>query len=183
MLRLHSLLPGPVIAAAVLFAVPGESQAQYSSAPLFEGRSIFISPAPLGYTDTYLGSGLATYSSPYRYPGLYQGYYPSHYRSWNGRYSHYYPVYRSARVRRVTQFQVRLPNSKAEVWVEGKKQSTRGAVRTYKSPPLAPGEYRYTFRARWENDGRKVTRKRTVVFRAGERVRVDLRKGKKRQRR
>jgi hypothetical protein len=38
MLRLHSLLPGPVIAAALLFAVPRESWAQYSSAPLFEGR-------------------------------------------------------------------------------------------------------------------------------------------------
>jgi uncharacterized protein (TIGR03000 family) len=83
----------------------------------------------------------------------------------------------------VTKFQVRLPSPTAEVWVEGKKQSTSGAVRTYKTPPLAPGEYKYTFRARWENDGHQVTRKRTVVFRAGERMRLDLRKPKKRQRR
>ncbi len=183
MKRSHSLFLGPAVAAAVLIAVPGAGQAQYSSAPLFQGRSIFISPAPLGYTDTFLGSGLATTPYSYRYPGLYQGYYPSYYGTWSGSYSRFYLFSRNARTRRVTRFQVRLPDPTAEVWVEGKKQSTRGEVRTYKSPPLTPGEYRYTIRARWEKDGRKMTRKRTVVFRAGERVRVDFRKGRKRQRR
>jgi uncharacterized protein (TIGR03000 family) len=178
-----------LITAAVLLAAPGQLLAQYTTRPFFEGRSIFMSPAPLGYSDGFTGSSLGSYS--YRYTSPYLGYYSSGmgrsgwlYQPWAGRYSYYTGRYANGRTRTRARLQVRLPSDSAEVWVEGKKQSTPGAVRTFKSPPLKPGRgYKYTIRASWLRDGRKVTRSRTVVFRAGERVRVDFRLGQKRQRR
>jgi uncharacterized protein (TIGR03000 family) len=72
-------------------------------------------------------------------------------------------------------FTVRLPEG-AQLWVENHETRQSGPVRLFHSPAnLVPGQtYEYTFRARWEEAGRPVTRERVVPFTAGGEVAVDL---------
>ena len=72
-------------------------------------------------------------------------------------------------------FTVRLPAS-AQLWIDGYQSRQSGPVRLFHSPAdLVPGKtYEYTFRARWDEGGRPVTRERVVPFQAGGAVAVDL---------
>jgi uncharacterized protein (TIGR03000 family) len=83
----------------------------------------------------------------------------------------------SAAPARVTsRISVTLPQESAELVVEGKPVSGTGTTREFDSAPLARGTtQRYTFTATWQpNTYTTMTRTRTVSFRAGDRVVLDL---------
>jgi uncharacterized protein (TIGR03000 family) len=57
----------------------------------------------------------------------------------------------------------------AQVWVEGNATTSRGGLRTYQSPPLAPGKtYSYTVRVAWVENGKVVSQTRHVPVKAGD---------------
>jgi len=62
---------------------------------------------------------------------------------------------------------LRVPNG-AEVYLQGKKVDL--TTNTFESPDLAPGEtYAFDVRVSWNENGKPVEEKRTLVMRAGER--------------
>jgi uncharacterized protein (TIGR03000 family) len=71
---------------------------------------------------------------------------------------------------------VTVPDAEAELAVDGKVIQGKGTSRTFVTAPLeARTTYRYTFTATWHPNGyTTITRSKTVAFRAGERVVVDL---------
>ena len=70
---------------------------------------------------------------------------------------------------------VTLPAADAELVVNGAAIPGDGDSRAFETGPLAAGTHRYTFAVTWEpNTYTKMTRSKTVGFRAGEMVRVDL---------
>src|SRR5918993_4719622 len=72
-------------------------------------------------------------------------------------------------------FTVTVPDAATELVVDGTPVPGEGTSRTYETRPLAPGVYRYTFTARWQpNTYTTMTRTKTISFRTGERVSVDL---------
>src|SRR5206468_388604 len=70
---------------------------------------------------------------------------------------------------------IRVPDN-ARVWVDEMPTQQAGAVREFVTPGnLDPNQtYSYTFRMEWEENGRTVTQSRTVHFRPGSQVVVDL---------
>ena len=69
---------------------------------------------------------------------------------------------------------VRLPAG-AKLEIEDTPTKSTGEVRTYRSPPLAPGKnYTYSLKATWKEGDKEVVRERSVAVHAGEVVRVDL---------
>src|SRR6266852_1044446 len=92
-----------------------------------------------------------------------------------GRRANYPPEVVSPRARSVL-LQVRVP-ADAEVWIDGTKTVTKGAVRQFISPPIEPGrEYKYKIEAKWMDKGSERTQTRELVVRPGERQMVDLTK-------
>jgi uncharacterized protein (TIGR03000 family) len=71
------------------------------------------------------------------------------------------------------QITVRLPPA-ATLWVDRHQSPLTGPVRQLVTPnALAPGAtYRYTLRARWEENGQTVTKEQQVTFKAGDDVKV-----------
>jgi uncharacterized protein (TIGR03000 family) len=70
---------------------------------------------------------------------------------------------------------VTVPGDEAELVVNGKAIPGKGAFRAFETGPLDVGTHRYTFTVTWEpNTYTTMTRSKTVAFRAGEAVRVDL---------
>jgi uncharacterized protein (TIGR03000 family) len=82
----------------------------------------------------------------------------------------------AARALRVaTRIAITLPNADAVLSVDGKIIPGSGASRSFEVPPLEPGSHRYTFSVSWQpNTYTTMTRSRTITFRAGDRVTVDL---------
>ncbi len=77
---------------------------------------------------------------------------------------------------RTVHISVRSP-ADAEIWFEGSKTTQTGAVREFESPELKPGRaYTYEVRARWTQDGKKVSRTQTIDVSAGDRKTVDFTK-------
>jgi uncharacterized protein (TIGR03000 family) len=71
---------------------------------------------------------------------------------------------------------VALPADDAELVVDGETIPGQGSSREFSTQPLSAGsDQRFTFTATWmPNSYTTMTRSKTVVFRAGETVRVDL---------
>jgi uncharacterized protein (TIGR03000 family) len=70
--------------------------------------------------------------------------------------------------------QVQVPID-AEVWLEGQKMRSTGALRHFRSPPLNPAKgYVYEVRVRWPSDGKTVEDVRPTAIRAGATVYVDF---------
>ena len=70
---------------------------------------------------------------------------------------------------------VALPADDAELAVEGETIAGQGSLREFATPPLVAGEHRLTLTATWApNTYTTMTRTKTVTFRAGEMVRIDL---------
>jgi uncharacterized protein (TIGR03000 family) len=70
---------------------------------------------------------------------------------------------------------VTVPADNAELTVNGEVVRAEGASRTFETAPLDAGTHRYTFSVTWAPNGyTKITRTKTVAFRGGETVRVDL---------
>ena len=78
---------------------------------------------------------------------------------------------------RVTsRMRVTVPHVDAELMVEGRTLPGSGHVREAETPPLQPGViYKYAVAAKWQpNPYTTMTRTKTVSFRAGEPIAVDL---------
>ena len=86
------------------------------------------------------------------------------------------PVQAPAAAKVTTLMTVTLPTAETELEVEGRIVPGTGSARTFETPPLPAGRaYQYTVIARWEpNTYSKMTRTKTVRFRAGERVNLNL---------
>jgi uncharacterized protein (TIGR03000 family) len=72
-------------------------------------------------------------------------------------------------------FTVKVP-ADAKVWVNDVETRQAGTSRRFHAPgPLDAGRtYEYVFRAQWAENGQTVTRDRTVRFKAGDDLTVDL---------
>jgi len=68
------------------------------------------------------------------------------------------------------------PTGDTAIEIDGKPITGSGTSRTFETPPLAPDRtYQYSIVATWApNTYTKMTRTKTVRFRAGDRVKVDL---------
>ena len=75
-----------------------------------------------------------------------------------------------------TRMTVTVPNDETELVIEGKQIGGKGSFRAFETPPLEAGTtYRYTLTITWQpNTYTTMTRSRTVLFRAGDRVAVDM---------
>jgi uncharacterized protein (TIGR03000 family) len=85
-------------------------------------------------------------------------------------------AHHAAAIQTTSRVTVTLPHDDSELTVEGKAVPGSGRTRTFETPQLEAGTtYRYTFAATWNPNGyTTITRSKTVSFRAGERVVVDL---------
>jgi uncharacterized protein (TIGR03000 family) len=151
------------------------------------------------YSPYYGWSGYHGYSPWYR-----SNYYPSYYSYYPSYYS-YYPSYTAyAPAYAVPQAVVTAPSGStsrsfyppsglastppaneatvvvrtapaAELWFNGVETTQTGAVRTFATPELRPGEsYSYEIKVRWVEDGKYIERTRKVVVAPGQKVEVDL---------
>jgi uncharacterized protein (TIGR03000 family) len=78
------------------------------------------------------------------------------------------PAERSARV------ELEVPEG-AEVWFGSHKTTQTGTLRSFVSPPLAPGSgYAYEVRVAWKDGGREVSESRTLAVRAGDVTRASF---------
>jgi uncharacterized protein (TIGR03000 family) len=67
---------------------------------------------------------------------------------------------------------VRVP-ANADLWFEGTKTQSTGAVRKFQSPPLKSGrQYTYEVWVRWNDNGRIVTQTRQLSVSAGDHLTV-----------
>ena len=82
----------------------------------------------------------------------------------------------AAAVQAAARITVTVPNEQATLSVDDKPIPGSGFSRTLETPPLESGRsYSYKLTAEWDPNGyTKMTRSRTVEFRAGDRVAVDL---------
>ena len=72
---------------------------------------------------------------------------------------------------------VDLP-ANARLMFDGEATTSTGAHRVFFSPPLVRGkEFSYTLRAEQMRGGKRTFLKKTIIVRAGEETRVDLRRG------
>ena len=77
--------------------------------------------------------------------------------------------------RQTSRIVVTVPADDAELVVNGAAIGGQGASRTFATAPLAGGTHRYTFTVTWRpNPYTTMTRTKTVAFRGGETVRVNL---------
>jgi uncharacterized protein (TIGR03000 family) len=84
------------------------------------------------------------------------------------------PAAASGRI--TTRMTVTVPNDETELVIEGKQVGGKGSFRAFETPPLEAGTtYRYTLTVTWQpNTYTTMTRSRTVLFRPGDRVAVDM---------
>lgn len=82
----------------------------------------------------------------------------------------------SAATQVVSRFRLTMPHPETELLFDDQKITTTGVNREWETPPLEPGRtYRYLFTAKWRpNNYTLVTRKKTVQFKGGDAVVVDL---------
>ena len=72
---------------------------------------------------------------------------------------------------------IRVPTD-AKVWFDGQSTRQQGTFRQFVSPPIQPGrDYTYDIKAEWNDNGKTVTKKKTVTVHAGERLTLDMLKG------
>jgi uncharacterized protein (TIGR03000 family) len=129
----------------------------------------------------YSGYYPYTYSPDWSSPAYDSGYYGSYggvTPSYSDGYQAYYPPATvapnaaSAQSDETAHVTVSAP-SDAEVWFDGTKTTSTGSVREYQSPPLTPGsQYTYEVRARWNENGQKVTQTQQVKVTAGAHISV-----------
>ena len=82
---------------------------------------------------------------------------------------------RSLERRLTSRIVVTVPADDAEIAVNGETKPGKGALRDFATDRLDAGTHRYTFTVTWKpNAYTTMTRTKTVAFRGGETVRVDL---------
>ena len=142
------------------------------------GQPGYSAPAAAGYT-YYGGYGSSEYTLNYSYgaptfpapayagPGSYAPSYSYGSPSSTAQASSYYD---STAADGAAVIDVRVP-ANALILFDRRKTTSAGPERHFISPPLTPGkEYVYEVSARWQEGGREVTRTRSLVVRAGERL-------------
>ncbi|HKM55303.1 MAG TPA: TIGR03000 domain-containing protein [Isosphaeraceae bacterium] len=111
------------------------------------------------------------------YPWYDTGYYysePSYYYAAQPTVRNYQAFYPNMDAGDTAFMSVRVP-ANAEVWVQGAKTTSTGAVREYRSPALAAGrQYSYEIRASWVENGQSVTQTQQVPVTAGANVTVSF---------
>jgi uncharacterized protein (TIGR03000 family) len=71
--------------------------------------------------------------------------------------------------------EVRVPATDAEIIFDGDRTQQQGMDRQFVSPPLTPGKsFSYSIEARWTENGRTMTQKRSVTVGAGQNAMVDF---------
>jgi uncharacterized protein (TIGR03000 family) len=119
----------------------------------------------LGRGFGYGGGGVGSYSSPYYYPSNSS---TSAYGSYDNQPPPFEPASTQARIT------VMLP-AEAKLWVGEYVSTLTGSARVLITPVLDPSQsYSYMLVAKWNEDGREVSRTREVKFRAGESMTVDM---------
>src|SRR5581483_10336993 len=75
-----------------------------------------------------------------------------------------------------SRIKVTVPQDDAELFIEEKATKATGKTREFETPPIEAGKtYEYKFTAKWRpNNYTVVTRNKTVQFKAGDEVNVDL---------
>ena len=119
-----------------------------------------------GYTNngySYYGGYSSTYSYyPYSTPSYspYQNYY-------------YTPVSTTDNSAKV---QVRVP-ANAKLWFDDNPTQQTGTLRSFYTPQLDPGKtFKYTVRAQWDDNGKKMEKTKEIDVRAGRQTEVDFTK-------
>jgi len=72
---------------------------------------------------------------------------------------------------------VTVPNAQCRIWVDGQQTSSTGMVRMFHTPALTSGGS-YRLKATWMEDGREVTKERTVAVSPGQTASVDFGQGR-----
>jgi|GEM_PF-1939785 len=143
-----------------------------------------------GFGYGYPGYYGSRYNGGYSYPySSYYGNYDSGYQPYDSGSQPYYtyeqnssPYYdytnadqrsmdgsNTGRSNNAVSLRVMVPDANAKVWVEGQETRQRGTDRLFISPPLEHGKsYNYTVKVQWNQDGREVTREKTVPVQAGQ---------------
>jgi uncharacterized protein (TIGR03000 family) len=130
------------------------------SSPYFDNIPNYV-PGDAGYYGTApLVYGDATYGTP---PEAYQALYPPPVTPPS------LPTQSGSRAH----ITVSVP-ADAEVWFDDTAMTPTGTVRQFKSPPLAPGNYSYQIRARWNESGHEVTQTQQVQVAPGAHVSVSF---------
>jgi len=126
-------------------------------------------PSSSSWNSGYSGSFYASPGMSYSYPSnmSYYGTADTQYGSGNYSGSTGYPYGSlSGETSNRAFLSLRLPVPDAEVWIEGDKTQQMGFMRTYVSPPLDTDKrYSYEIKARWNENGREVTRTKKVPVR------------------
>jgi uncharacterized protein (TIGR03000 family) len=168
---LKQWFPAATLAAALMLTTAATSQAQYSSAGTgYYGGGNYSRYYSYGYPFFY-GYGSPYYYGPRSYPplGPMFGASPAYTN----------PNYSAGRFNQAPQavpvtLDVTLP-AHAELWIEGKKMTQKGAVRKFVSPPLTPGErYTYELLAKWKEGDKEVTRTQSLDVTPGQEHKVDF---------
>jgi uncharacterized protein (TIGR03000 family) len=147
-----------------------------------------------GYSYPYYGGYSYPYYGSYSYPyyGSYAYYYPQ-FSAYPSSFTYptlsytfaspstrgYYgtPASYNTQVNNTAQIDVDVPRANAVVTIDGQRMRQTGKHREFVTPPLTSGKrYHSTYTARWKENGQEMTSSKTVRFRAGDRVRVDLTK-------
>jgi uncharacterized protein (TIGR03000 family) len=181
-----------LIAAVVLLAIPGTSEAQrggrggggggggggrgYGGGGYYGGG--FYGDRGFGYGGGFglglgLGLGYPYYGGGYYYgdPGYSVGptYYDNGVFPATSTYNSFYPPDTSSPMStsKPAMVEVQVPPD-AEILFEGQKTNQTGSFRQFQSPPLEPGsKYSYTVTAKWMSNGQPMTQERTVPVAPG----------------
>jgi uncharacterized protein (TIGR03000 family) len=174
---LRQWLSMAALAAALLLTMTAMSQAQYGGAGTgYFGGGNYTLYYGYGYP-FYYGYGYPYYYGPRYYPprGPIVGA-PSVYG--DPTFAPGQPYQTQGQALPVT-IDVKLP-ADAELWIEGKKMTQKGALRKFVSPALTVGErYTYEFRVKWKEGDKLVTRTQSLDVTPGQQVKLDLTKADK----
>lgn len=115
------------------------------------------------------------YYAPYYYSQPHNYYQPrNYYGRDNNQYRSFYPP-ANYQIQDQARLRILLPMEDAQVWLDGALMQQGGLMRVFETPPLEAGNYSYTVRARWRENGREQDETRTVHFHPGDSVTVDFR--------
>jgi len=139
----------------------------YGGYSYYSPGSYYYSSPSYAYGDTYYSTPSYAYSSPsYMYSS------PS-YSSGGVVYSDDSSMIRqtsySAPAANTINLRVLVPDASARVWIENELMSIQGSERLFYSPPVDTGKsYNYTVKASWMENGKEVTREKTLDVKAGQ---------------
>jgi len=149
-------------------------------------------PGSYGYGYSSYPNYGYSYSSPYYgysySPSYAYSYYPSSdYSSYPSNYSYSSsPMYMYSGDSGITQasympdpstivLRVNVPDANANIWIENVQMSLQGFERTFVSPPVTTGKgYTYTVRASWMENGKEMSKEKTIDVQAGQEYTVSF---------